>query len=85
MKSIDPDSVVWDRYEAGKIYSYIGEVCMSVNPYRTMNIYGQEYIDQYRGREFYERPPHIFAIADAAYRTMKRSSKDSCIVISENF
>ena len=34
------------------------------------------------GREFWERPPHIYALADAAYKTMKRYLKDTCIVIS---
>lgn len=55
---------------------------VSVNPYRLLNIYGRETIEQYKGRELYERPPHLFAVADAAYKAMKRRSKDTCIVIS---
>ncbi|GFW09811.1 unconventional myosin-Id [Trichonephila clavipes] len=47
-----------------------------------MNIYGQDYINNYQGREIFERPPHIFAIADAAYKSMKRNAVDTCIVIS---
>ena len=70
------------RFEKGKIYTYIGEVVVSVNPYRPMNIYDKEHVDMYRGRELYERPPHIFAIADASYKAMKRRAKDTCIVIS---
>lgn len=55
---------------------------MSVNPYRTMNIYSRDTVELYKGRELYERPPHLFAIADAAYKAMKRRNKDTCIVIS---
>ncbi|XP_043911174.1 unconventional myosin-Id [Protopterus annectens] len=70
------------RFEKHRIYTYIGEVVVSVNPYKNINIYGKDVIDQYKGRELYERPPHLFAIADAAYKAMKRRSKDTCIVIS---
>ncbi|XP_041087531.1 unconventional myosin-Id isoform X2 [Polyodon spathula] len=70
------------RFEKGRIYTYIGEVVVSVNPYRSMNIYDRATIEQYRDRELYERPPHLFAIADAAYKAMKRRNKDNCIVIS---
>ncbi|XP_069680956.1 unconventional myosin ID isoform X2 [Periplaneta americana] len=70
------------RFRGGKIYTYIGEVCVSVNPYRTMNIYGPEQVSQYKGRELFENPPHIFAIADAAHKEMKQQGRDTCIVIS---
>lgn len=70
------------RYQAGKIYTYIGEVCVSVNPYRQMNIYGPEYVSQYKGRELFENPPHIFAIADAAHKILKQRYTDTCILIS---
>lgn len=39
------------RYNGGKIYTYIGEVCVSVNPYRTHNIYGKEFVSQYKGEQ----------------------------------
>ena len=73
------------RFQKGKIYTYIGEVVVSVNPYRPMNIYERSYINDYKGREMYEREPHIFALADAAYRNMKRTGSDCCIVISGLF
>lgn len=34
------------------------------------------------GRELFENPPHIFAIADSAHREMKQQGRDTCIVIS---
>uniref|UniRef100_A0A7N6AIQ2 Myosin IG n=1 Tax=Anabas testudineus TaxID=64144 RepID=A0A7N6AIQ2_ANATE len=70
------------RFDKGRIYTYIGEVVVSVNPYRQMDIYGKETIEAYRGRELYENPPHLFAVSDAAYKAMKRRAKDTCIVIS---
>lgn len=64
------------------MYTYIGEVVVSVNPYRSVDIYNDEYVEEYRGKEIYERPPHIFAVADSAYHDMRRLNKDSAIVIT---
>ncbi|KAM3858015.1 LOW QUALITY PROTEIN: unconventional myosin-Ig [Diretmus argenteus] len=70
------------RFEKGRIYTFIGEVVVSVNPYRQMDIYGKDAIEAYRGRELYENPPHLYSVSDAAYKAMQRRSKDTCIVIS---
>ncbi|XP_028317611.1 unconventional myosin-Ig isoform X4 [Gouania willdenowi] len=70
------------RFGKGRIYTYIGEVVVSVNPYRQMDIYGKDSIEAYRGRELHENPPHLYAVSDAAYKDMKRRAKDTCIVIS---
>ena len=70
------------RYQASKIYTYIGETVVSVNPYHTVDIYNDAVVEDYKGRELYERPPHIFALADAAFQNMKWRGRDTCIVIS---
>ncbi|XP_075995449.1 unconventional myosin-Ig [Genypterus blacodes] len=70
------------RFEKGRIYTFIGEVVVSVNPYRNLEMYGKDVIEAYRGRELYENPPHLYAVSDAAYKAMKRRAKDTCIVIS---
>ena len=64
------------------MYTYVGEVILSVNPYRTLDIYNDQRVMEYMGKEPYERPPHIFAVAESAYHDMKRLTKDSCIIIS---
>lgn len=46
------------RHQQGEIYTYIGEVVVAVNPFRQLPIYGDDKIEEYRGREVGRRRGH---------------------------
>lgn len=51
--------------------TYSGLFCVAINPYKKMpNIYSEIVIERYRGRRRNQLPPHIFAVAEDAYRKM---------------
>eukprot|EP00058_Branchiostoma_floridae_P010434 XP_002595922.1 hypothetical protein BRAFLDRAFT_98549 [Branchiostoma floridae] len=74
------------RYTADRIYTYVGDILVAVNPFKDVPIYTNEISEQYCGGLHSEQPPHIFATANDAYQGMlgKLSSppQDQCIVIS---
>ncbi|XP_057707922.1 unconventional myosin-Ib isoform X2 [Corythoichthys intestinalis] len=70
------------RFDHNEIYTYIGSVVISVNPYRSLPIYSPEKVEEYRNRNFYELSPHIYALADEAYRSLRDQDKDQCILIT---
>uniref|UniRef100_A0A8C0VIB6 Myosin heavy chain 11 n=1 Tax=Cyanistes caeruleus TaxID=156563 RepID=A0A8C0VIB6_CYACU len=59
-----------ERYFSGLIYTYSGLFCVVINPYKQLPIYSEKIIDMYKGKKRHEMPPHIYAIADTAYRSM---------------
>jgi hypothetical protein len=70
------------RWEDGFIYTYIGNVIVSVNPYKPVNLYSKDIIEIYRTNDTRDLPPHIYSLADVTLRTMKYESQDQCIIIS---
>lgn len=70
------------RFEHGEIYTYIGHVLVSVNPFQDLGIYTQQVLDSYRGKNRLEVPPHVFAVAESAYYNMKSYKDNQCVIIS---
>ncbi|CAI9731276.1 unconventional myosin-IXAa isoform X18 [Octopus vulgaris] len=70
------------RFYNGNIYTYVGSILIAVNPFKFFPIYNPKYVKMYQYKWLGDLPPHIFAIADAAFSTMLRTRKNQCIVIS---
>ncbi|XP_043823869.1 unconventional myosin-Ia [Dromiciops gliroides] len=70
------------RFQHNEIYTYIGNVVISVNPYQKLPIFGPEFIDKYKEYNFYELKPHIYALANEAYQSLRDHDKDQCIIIT---
>ncbi|NXK73395.1 MYH11 protein, partial [Amazona guildingii] len=69
-----------ERYFSGLIYTYSGLFCVVINPYKQLPIYSEKIIDMYKGKKRHEMPPHIYAIADTAYRSMLQDREDQSIL-----
>ncbi|CAK1580610.1 unnamed protein product [Parnassius mnemosyne] len=70
------------RFNENIIYTYIGNVLISVNPYKNLPIYTEDKAKLYYNKAFFEAPPHVFAIADNAYRSLMFEHREQCILIS---
>ncbi|XP_066598985.1 unconventional myosin-IXb-like isoform X2 [Prorops nasuta] len=71
------------RFLAGNIYTYVGSILIALNPFKFYPIYNPKYVKLYQNRRLGpDIPPHIFAIADAAYHCMLKERRNQCIVIS---
>lgn len=70
------------RYMDDYIFTYIGSVLISVNPFKQMPYFGDKEIEMYQGAAQYENPPHIYALADNMYRNMIIDRENQCVIIS---
>ncbi|XP_029180635.2 unconventional myosin-VI-like [Acropora millepora] len=71
------------RYQKDKIYTYVANILLAVNPYHEVKeLYTKERIKQYHGKSLGVLPPHVFAIADKAYRDMRVFKQSQSLIVS---
>lgn len=71
-----------NRYEEHEIYTYAGAVLIAINPYRQLTCYDDNAIERYRDYpELKKLSPHVFAIAEDAYRKIKQNQNNQSILV----
>merc|ERR1711962_1199031 len=78
-------SVFWNlktRYQAKLIHTYSGLFVVVVNPYKRYPLYTHRVCKIYLGKRRNECPPHLWAIAEGAYRNMLQNKKDNAMLIT---
>ncbi len=81
-----------ERFSQDKIYSFIGmPILIAVNPYKKLNIYTEKLIKVYKDyfNQLKKDPtkigppkPHLYHLAEAAYRDMINDKKNQSLIIS---
>lgn len=61
--------------------TYTGSILVAVNPFQMLPLYTLEQVQIYYSRHMGELPPHVFAIANSCYFSMKKNKKDQCCII----
>jgi len=82
---LNEPSVLWNmtkRYDVDLFHTYSGLFLVIVNPYKRLPIYTDEIISIYTGRRRDQIAPHVFALADTAYRAMLQDRVNQSMLIT---
>ncbi|KAF1334078.1 Myosin-like protein, partial [Globisporangium splendens] len=70
------------RFAQKMPYTYTGQICIAVNPYQWLDLYGSHLYRQYLEQPRESLDPHPFALSATSYTDMKRSQQDQSILVS---
>uniref|UniRef100_A0A8C4X0B1 Uncharacterized protein n=1 Tax=Eptatretus burgeri TaxID=7764 RepID=A0A8C4X0B1_EPTBU len=68
------------RYACNLVHTYVGPTLISINPLNPLPIYSEKVMHMLRGCNREDMPPHVFAVAQSAYRAMLRDQQDQSIL-----
>ena len=71
------------RYALDDIYTYSGQILIAVNPFKPLkHLYGPAMMSQYYDKFLGELSPHVYAIAEQAFKSMLIEEHAQSILIS---
>lgn len=62
--------------------TYSGLFLVTVNPYCSLPIYSNDYINTYKGKGREDTKPHIYAMADGAFRSLVEEGENQSILVT---
>nr|XP_028564251.1 unconventional myosin-XVIIIa-like isoform X2 [Podarcis muralis] len=69
------------RYGGNLIHTYAGPNMVVINPLSSPSMYSEKVMHMFKGCRKEDTSPHIYAVAQAAYRNMLMSRQDQSIVL----
>jgi myosin VI len=70
-----------ERVEMG-MYTFTANILIALNPFKRLAIYDMPTIQRYQGKSLGVEPPHVFAVADKAFRDMKATKLSQSVIVS---
>eukprot|EP01128_Nolandella_sp_AFSM9_P005027 TRINITY_DN2371_c0_g1_i1.p1 TRINITY_DN2371_c0_g1~~TRINITY_DN2371_c0_g1_i1.p1 ORF type:complete len:1548 (+),score=443.67 TRINITY_DN2371_c0_g1_i1:76-4644(+) len=71
-----------ERCKKDKIYTTVGTILISINPYKMLPLYTPEVMERYAKRGDTEMPPHPFIVADDCYKALFEENQNQSILVS---
>ncbi|NXB21010.1 MY18A protein, partial [Rhagologus leucostigma] len=69
------------RYGGNLLHTYAGPTMVIINPLSSPSMYSEKVMHMFKGCRREDTSPHIYAVAQAAYRGMLMSRQDQAIVL----
>ncbi|XP_058279030.1 unconventional myosin-XVIIIa isoform X11 [Hirundo rustica] len=69
------------RYGGNLLHTYAGPTMVIINPLSSPSMYSEKVMHMFKGCRREDASPHIYAVAQAAYRGMLMSRQDQAIVL----
>ncbi|XP_019401358.1 PREDICTED: unconventional myosin-XVIIIa isoform X14 [Crocodylus porosus] len=69
------------RYGANLLHTYAGPAMLIINPLSSPAMYSEKVMHMFKGCRREDMAPHVYAVAQAAYRSMLMSRQDQSVVL----